>query len=334
MTEESGRTLIVPRGGRAVLTLALGKPLFVRLAVNLARSFFRWHPDSDLRFTVVTDRRDLLPADILTRAEIVEVQAGEFGTGFSPKLHLDRLTTSDQTLFIDADCLCVGPLESVFDRFAGHAVSVVGTEPSEGEWCGDIGARVRHFGVKAIPVFNGGVYYLERGPRCSQIYETARSLEPRYDELGLWRLRDHPNEEVLISIAMAVHGEHAIPDDGTIMGDMAHYPHGLRLDVLGGGATMRNDASHARHEPANVRTVAHPLVVHFCGYHAQRHPYPAEATRLEMVVAHGWPEAIATAYVAVTRALPANLTRILKDLLRPVYRVMFGYRPMVDERIQ
>lgn len=334
MTEKAPRTVIEPRGGRAVLTLALGKPLFVRLGVTLARSFVRWHPESDIRFTLVTDRRDLLPPDIIERAEIVEVQPGEFGTGFSPKLHLDRLTTADRTLFIDADCLCVGALDAVFERFAGHAVSVVGTEPSEGEWCGDIGARVRYFGVTAMPKFNGGVYYLERGELCTRIYETARSLEPRYDELGFWRLRNHPNEEVLISVAMAVHGEHVVPDDGTIMGDMSHYPHGLALDVLNGGATMLNWPGDPRYEPANPRTDAHPLVVHFCGYHAQRHPYPAEAQRLELTVARGWPDSLATAWVGLTHALPAHAIRIAKDVLRPLYRSLFGYRPMVDERIQ
>lgn len=333
MTDRSQRTTIPRRGGRAVLTLALGRPLFVGLAVNAARSFFRWHPRSDLRFAIVTDRRDLLPEDVTRRAEIVEIRPGEYGEGFSPKLHLDRLTTADRTLFMDADCLCVGPLEPVFDRFAGRAVSVVGTEPSDGEWFGDIGARVRHFGLEALPKFNGGVYYLEAGERCTRVYDTARGLEARYDELGFVRLRGRPNEEPLISVAMALHGEHALPDDGTIHGDMASYPYGLDLDVLGGGATMLNEPGHPRHEPLNPRSSAHPLVVHFCGYHAQRPPYPTQARRLELAVARGWPHWLATAYAGATRTLPASTARIAKELLRPAYRALFGFRPIVDDRM-
>lgn len=71
--------------------------------------------------------------------------------------------------------------------------------------------------IQAMPRFNGEVYYLERGRICEKVYETARELERRYDDIGFVRLRGHPNDEVLVSLAMALHGQEPIPERGDIM---------------------------------------------------------------------------------------------------------------------
>src|SRR5438552_2543735 len=123
---------------RAVLTLALGNPLYSRLAVNLARSFCFWHADSDIRFWIATDSSaDIkgLPPEV----SIIQLSPGELGHGFAPKLHLDEIAPADRTLFVDADCLCCGPLDSVFQRFYRRPVAVVGSRISDGEWFGDVG---------------------------------------------------------------------------------------------------------------------------------------------------------------------------------------------------
>lgn len=200
---------------RAVLTLAVGKEIYVQMAANLARSFRWWHRDSDIRFFLATDRKDLVPPD-LRDIGIVELQPGELGGGFSPKLHLDRLAPADETLFLDADCLCVANLEPVFDKFSGHEVSVVGREEVDGELFGDIAARCRAVGAPWAPRFCGGLYYVKKGTVSEEIFRQARQLEGRYDELGINRLRGVPNEEPLIGLGMALAGQRPLPEDGSI----------------------------------------------------------------------------------------------------------------------
>jgi len=73
-----------------------------------------------------------LPQSLLSNSE------RRIGQGFSAKLHIDRLAPTSKTLFIDADCLCVGPLHSLFDRLGGKAVTVVGSEITKGDWFGDV----------------------------------------------------------------------------------------------------------------------------------------------------------------------------------------------------
>ena len=108
---------------RAVLTIATGKPVYLELATTLARSFHVWNRDNDIEFVLVTDMPEEVPAD-LDWVKVVELEPGQYGYGFSPKLYLNEIATAAQTLFVDADCLCVGSLKPIFDRFAGRPVSV------------------------------------------------------------------------------------------------------------------------------------------------------------------------------------------------------------------
>ena len=142
----------------AVFTIAVGKPLYLRMACALARSFRLWHRDSDIGFFLATDAdRASLPAD-LSDINIIPLRPGQYGRGFSPKIHLDKIAPADQSLFVDADCLCVGSLAEAFAAFRGHSVSVIGREISNGEWDGDVAAICRQFKIPALVRFNGGVW--------------------------------------------------------------------------------------------------------------------------------------------------------------------------------
>jgi len=313
---------------RSILTLALGNPIFAAFATNLVRSYCLWNDARSVPVIIVTDQPDRLPADVKRIAELVTIAPGEYGTGFSPKLHLDRFLQTDRTLFIDADSLCVGSVDLLFQHFAGRPVSVIGQSQSHGEWFGDIPTTCRNTGVDAIPVFVGGVYYLERGPRTSLVYDRARALEARYDALGLVRLRQQPNEEPLIAIAMAQHGLDGIPDDGTLKAEPVNFPCGLDVDVFRGKAVLWNTPGHPRHEPRCRLTKAEPRIVHFCSSHADRRPYTTEAARLERVCGRGWPLWAATAHALASHEIPEATRDLVKDLLRPAYRAVFGYRPI------
>ena len=319
---------------RAVLTLAVGKPAYVDMAINLARSFLHWHPSAELGFAIATDQPSLVPVDVAKRVKLIPIAPGQYGDGFSPKLHLDRLAPAPQTLFIDADSLCVDNLEDCFDRFAGHPVAAIAGRITEGEWFGDVATICARFDVPALPKFNGGVYYIERGERAAAVYETARSIEPFYDEIGLVRLRGKANEELLVAIAMAMHDLWGIPEDGTIMAEPFNFACGLELDVLRGGALLKNDPRDPRYRPHWPLTEARPRIVHFLGYHTDRIPYTAEALRLEKVVAAGWPQWAADALAFATRTAPAVTVNEMKRLLRPAYHVLFGHRAVtVSNRV-
>ena len=309
---------------KSVLTIATGKPLYLDMAVALARSFKLWNEGNGIGFAIVTDLVHLIPPD-LADVEIIEIKPGEYGVGFSTKLHIDHFATANATLFVDADCLVYGDLSPVFRAFAGHGVSAVGRDASDGEWFGDIAARCAAFGIEAIPKFVGAVYYMERGPVSSAVFQKAREIEPQYDEVGLVRLRGRPNEEPLVSLAMALHDQHPVSDDGTIKADAMHYPDGIDVNVFRGRATFYNRSGLRMTTSAGL-AVARPVIAHFNDAFAEALPYVREARRLDLRIGRGWSGPLADAYVAATTTAPRTGVRVAKQTLRPLYRRAFGTR--------
>src|SRR6266851_6927323 len=95
-----------PMASCAVFTIATGKPVYLEMAVALARSFRRWHRGDDIRFFLATDKdRSQLPPD-LADLDLIPLKPGQYGAGFTAKLYLDHIAPAERSLFIDADCLC------------------------------------------------------------------------------------------------------------------------------------------------------------------------------------------------------------------------------------
>jgi len=319
---------------RQVITIATGKKLYVDLAVNLARSFLLWHQQSDISFQLITDLPGDVPADVTNKIQLVSIQKGEIGEGFSTKLHLDKLIAEGQTLFIDSDCLVYRNLEFAFERFKGHAVSVVGGYIAKGEWFGDVKHVCAHFGIKHMPKFNGGVYYLEKGEKASQVYQTAREIERDYDSIGFVRLRNRPNDEVILSVAMELHGEEPIPDDGGIMAEFVNFRSGVKSDILNNVAELYNDPAHKLYQPHWHLRVARPAIVHFLGYHNQILPYLKEAKLLQHISTSKMPVSLARLLTYVFISLPTQTISVAKNTFRPLYHAFFGARKVrKSERI-
>ncbi|GGH15277.1 hypothetical protein [Mucilaginibacter phyllosphaerae] len=317
-----------------IITIATGKKLYVDMAANLVRSFILWNKDSGIRFYLATDLPQYLPADVSSYIEVINLQPNELGKGFSPKLHLDKIAPAGKTLFIDSDCLVYGSLLPVFEQFNGHQVSVVGNYAADGEWFGDIAAVCRQFHIPQLPKFNGGIYYLENGPEAAKVYAKARELEARYDEIGFVRLRGRPNDEVLMALAMQLHAQYPIEDDGLILAEFVNFKSGIKSDILKGTAELYNDSKHPLYQKNWHLTIAKPLIVHFLGHYNQLLPYTAEVKKLKYISEDRYTQSWATllSYLKVT--LPTTIGNLIKDMFRPVYRVVIGTRSIKpSERI-
>ena len=311
---------------RNIITIATGKKIYSDMAANLARSFFWWHPETDIQFIIVTDDADGFPADITKRAKIVMIKQGQLGEGFSPKLHLDMLAPEGQTLFIDSDCLVFGKLDFVFERFAGKQVSVIGSYISEGDWYGDVKEICNSFKINRLPKFNGGIYYLEKGPTATKVYETARGVEKNYDKMGLSRFRNTTADEIIMSIALELNNQTPITEDATIMSDPQACPGIYNINVISGDRRLINpplpDSLHRSWYP--FQEVA-PVVVHFLGYFTQHYPYKREAFKLGKAV-KGNLSIVDNLIAVVTIEYPGRFKNFAKDTFRPIFHQLFGTR--------
>lgn len=317
-----------------ILTIATGKALYINLAINLARSFKWWHPESNISFYIVTDRKDLIPPDVLSFSHIIDVTAGELPAGFSSKLFLDKLAPEGQTLFIDSDCLIFGSLEHVFALFKGHAVSVIGGYISTGEWFGDIASVCRKFHVPHLLKFNGGIYYIEKGEMATEIYDLARELEKKYDEIGFTRLRGKPNDEVIMALALQLKGQTPIPEDGTIMSDPQACPGGYHIDVINGNRWLMNPpAPHPMHQAWYPFQKVQPLVFHFLGFYTNHYPYKREAVRLEKAFLKKL-NPLSELLIRFKVEYPERIKNVVKDTFRPLFHKIFGVRKVkISDRI-
>lgn len=318
---------------RNVLTIATGKKLYVDLAVNLARSFWFWNSETSINFYIATDAEEYLPKDVKAFAKIIHLNKDELGKGFTPKLFLDKLAPDGETLFIDSDCLIYGNLNMVFEKFKGHKVSVIGTLVSNVEWFGDIYTICKKFNIPHLPKFNGGVYYIENGEIARKVYQKARELEQKYDDIGFIRLRGRPNDEVLMALAMQLFDQKPIEEDGTIMAEFISFQTGIKSNLIKGKAILFNTLGHRNYNSSTALTMAKPLIVHFLGSYNQSHPYVTEAKILDLL-ARGKSIIMAKIIAQIEVALPFKIKNLFKLILRPIYRLLFGFRKInKSERI-
>jgi hypothetical protein len=218
-------------------------------------------------------------------------------------------------------------LANVFERFEGKSICVVGGTISSGEWFGNVSEICARFDVVELPKFNGGVYYLEPGPIASSVYERARALELEYDAIGLRRLRGRPNDELLMAIAMAENHCRALPDDGTIFGDLYACPELVELDVLLGRCRMLNPPfPHKNHRPWYPTGEIRPLVAHFLGNFTESGNYRAEELALYLKSASQCPSETARLIARLVVLYPGRAIETAKNKLRPIYHWLFGVR--------
>jgi hypothetical protein len=319
---------------KQILTLATGKILYVKLAINLARSFHYWNKGSNISFIIVTDLPELIEDDVLNYIHVITIPVGKFGSGFSPKIHLDELVPIGSTLFIDSDCLIFGKIDPIFDKFSGHSVAVVGSYISKGDWYGNIKSLCERLKVPHIPKFNGGLYYLESGEEAKRIYKTARDLEKEYDCLGLQKFRNKAADEIIMSVAMQLHSVVPIPDDGKIMSDPFACPGNYKIDIKNGKTSLVNPpAPNPLHRPWYKFHKVSPIIVHFLGAHTNDYQYKVEVAKLPLLLT-GRFDLYQKLKILLQLTIPELGKIYFKNIFRPLYKYLFGNRKIhVSERL-
>jgi hypothetical protein len=253
---------------RGIITLAYGHERFIEQARSLAHSLQVHAPQ--LPRTLITDSNS---SEIRKQFTDVIPYRPEYGSGVRQKLFLDLYSPYEQTLFIDSDCLVLGNLEPFWSAFAGQYFAVPGfryLQKGSTDPYFDVDYALDTLDVTAIPKFNGGTYYFTRSPEADQFFETARKTLDNWRALRLGEFRRQgPNDEVVYSLAMAVH--HIGP---TWMGSggmwtPCGYKGPLFLDALRGECSFEKEGMKLA-----------PEIVHFPGEYVYAFPYVRERAKL------------------------------------------------------
>ena len=171
---------------------------------------------------------------------------------------------------------------------------------------------------------------MEKGEIATKIYQKARELEPQYDEIGLIRLRNKPNDELLMALAMALYHQEPIPEDGTILGELVNFQSGIEISILNGTCTLKNSPKHTNYQPSWPLQIGNPIVVHFLGDHTNKYPYLREKRILKELYEKN-KSAFVSKIIAFCRVtLPFQGIEFIKNITRPVYHLIFGYRKITQ----
>lgn len=267
---------------RGIITIAQGKQQYIDMAKKLAISLNYSNPG--LKKALATDSKDPELKELYD--EIIPTD-NSLGIGIIQKLYMYDYSPFDETIFIDVDCLVVKNIDFLWKLFSGNNVGVMGRKVFDGEL---FGVPVKQLGEKLglsyIPAFNGGTYYFKKNPRAKAVYDKAKELVSRYDELGIARHRGNINEEPLMSIALGLFNEEPVNDDGMGMYTPVGQSGVFKMDVLKGYCEFYKYGKKVT-----------PAIMHFGLGHTQAFHYKREVLKLDLVYYKKIPAGLVSASV-------------------------------------
>lgn len=242
------------RPATGFLTLAIGTQDYISQAYYLGLSLKANMPGYPT--AVVTDDETGRLASVYDH--IVPARRS-LGRGVRQKMYIDQYTPFDETLFIDADCIAARPFERELEELRVFDFTpVVGIQlrpGDEDEYFLDLPGLMRRLDLRALPKFNGGVYFFRKSALTENIFEFARQIQNEPAEFGLKAFdATGPGDEPAYALAMARHDISGYDDEGRLM----RTPVGLR-------GKLSIDPVQGKCDFVRAEGRVSPAICHFAG---------------------------------------------------------------------
>lgn len=229
---------------KGFITIATGSEEYYQLARNLLHSY-RYFCRKPLPFAILCDRENEYTSEFDQKLIFKDGAANSY----LDKLRLGDYLPWDKTVFIDADCLAYGDLNSLFDYFKdADEFSCFGrilplgdkTGWFEYENLGELQSKVNY-----VVGLHGGIYYMRRGTACKAVFDTAKALIPDYEKYHFKGKFSTPGDEPLIALSMALNGCKPVPfAQEAICCYWEHLDH-MTIDVAQGCARVDQESGYA-----------------------------------------------------------------------------------------
>ena len=198
------------------LTMAFGRPKYIKQAEDLARSLRANMPG--YRIALITDQ-EAYSNELFD--QVIPLKA-DHGKGVVQKLFLYDYSPFEETLFIDADSICLKPFDDELDAIRKYGFSPIWSgfrHPGQKDpYLEDLSFTLSQVGIKRMPKFNGGVYYFDRGPFAQSVVEKAHQI---YQDRAALKIRNFdsagPNDETIYGLALESTGRQAYHAWGKFM---------------------------------------------------------------------------------------------------------------------
>lgn len=298
----------------SVITFATNKPIYLQFAFNCARSVLLFN---DIKIYIVTNVEATVPSDLKQKVFLLKPVPEHAAMGICIKLFTIDYVQTQHTLFIDSDCLCYDDLSPIFEASRNMDVTVAGNIVPAADWVGDKFAKEikENWGLEKLIRFNGGFYYIKNSSIAKEIYTTAQQITKNhvfgYDVVK----GKHINEEAQLSIAMALHHQRPLPDDGRFMTDFFTDRRPQVLNVITSDRILNNPAPPSTlHRPWYPKRYS-PVILHFGGGNINSYPYNSQKILLALNTA-GIPTGIISFLVKTFIHFPYKTRHWLLAFLR------------------
>lgn len=261
----------MPQDNKGILTIAYGAEKYLRMGRALALSI-RQHGNEE-QLAVVTDTPEYFEE---VYDHVIPVDLG-YGSGVTQKLHLDRYTPFEETLFIDSDCLLYGRPETLWDFFAvDRGIGARSVRPlTHGDTCQgvrDFDRYLDHFDLKSIPNLKGGFYYFDGSGEALEVFETARDIYAIREDVELTSFKNAAvADEVVIGTAMELCGAEPLPIDSAPVNTFIGETEPVDLNVLEGKSRFIKSG-----------LLREPIAIHYGLNTQEGYPYLRDVRRLEL----------------------------------------------------
>ena len=200
------------------------------------------------------------------------------GNGLEYRFRFNRVIPTDEAFFIDSDSIIYGNLSSIFERFSGEGINVVGIKVKSGDWADlDTPAVLNTFNIDYLIRFCGAFYYVTKSKKSSEICEYALILNK--DARQFQQHKHGVNDEPIMSIAMS---KSEVPDDGSIWGDVFQLQSHKEINVFTKPPIFENSNSQPKYKFWLPTGHYSPLILHMGGAIYNKNPWIFESLRLRL----------------------------------------------------
>ncbi len=251
-------TPATPRFG--ILTMAT--PNDVLKAIGLALSLRVSNPGVPLAVACAPKLRPLVEPHF---NHVIDEQAGL--KGFVHKVHLDRYSPFDETLFLDSDVLVFKPVQPYIEQWGPQDYTACGRYMSDGHsaFGMDRASVLRKLGKPKLVVIDGAGHAYFRKPGCVRVFELARHITAHHHEY----------------MGAIPYADEDVMDAAMTQLDLPPMPHGSffsrHSSARRGSLSMDATQAHCRYVAVSSGQVTEPCMMHFAAneaalsYHYQLH---------------------------------------------------------------
>jgi hypothetical protein len=255
---------------KGFVTIATGKEQYYEIAKNLLISY-RFTTENPLPFAILCDDEN----EYTKEFDHVEIFSDP-KRGYLDKLNMFELLPYDINIFIDADCLCFGDINRLFDIFENADDfccygRVLPLDDKTGWFEYDNLNEELQKQIDYVVGLHGGIYYIRKNEKSKKVLDDAKAFSENYADYKFKGKFQNPGDEPVVALSMAVNGCKPITHDFSSLICWWEHENLFDLDII-------NKSAYCR--PLNTKTD----IVHWGTRFTKSIPYLKEMAALNLTI--------------------------------------------------